>query len=208
MVSRMQSGTDGTRFFWLCFLWSLLASAALVAVNSYQFTHQSRPQYAVTAASGKVDSIQPYSSAMLTPPQLLEWAQRAIVASNTYDFRRLPAQLEQLEQYYSADGYDAFKADLLKSGKLKNVIDNRISVQAVATAPPTIVNQAQLNGRWVFLIQMPIMVQYVSDPTSITRYLDVTIRVQREDDTLLYPKGISVVNYKEGGGRDPRRTIG
>lgn len=207
MAKQVQALRSGYTVLLPTFMLSLLVAAALVGLNFYQFSQRPSPQYAATTANGHVVPLQPYSSSVLTQPQLLEWAQRAIIASNNYGFARYQKQLDQASRYYATDGWEAFMRSLQQSGRLQMVIDNRVNMHAVATSPPDMIDQSLINGHWLWKIHLPIMLQYVSDPTTVTEFYDVIIRVQKDDNTLMHPKGVSVVNYRMTKGNNPS-TIG
>jgi intracellular multiplication protein IcmL len=206
MAHQAYMGGGGYTVLLFAFACSLITSIGLVALNYYQFSHRPQPQYAATTPNGQVVPIELGSTAMLTPSQLLNWAERAILASNTFGFTDYQKQLTNASRYFSVGGWDAFTQNPQQIARLQQVIDNKININAVATAPPVLIDQMVINGRWLYLIEMPIMVQYVFDPGPQTFYYNVTIRVQREQDTWAYPKGVSVVNYRIAPGINPHTT--
>ena len=204
MAHQASMGGGGYTVLLFAFVFSLVISMVFIALNYYQFSHRPQPRYAATTPNGQVIPIETVDSAIQTPEQLLDWAQRAIIASNTFGFSDYPQQLAKAARYYSPDGWDAFYQMLQQSGALQQVIANKINTRAVATGAPRMVDQSEINGRWLFLIQMPIMVQYEFQPKTEVYYYNVTIRIQRDPDTWKYPKGISVVNYRMAPGHDPQ----
>lgn len=194
VVLRNQYYKEGYKKIMGAFLLSLLLNIALVLLNFYQFAHKPTPRYFAATANGRILPLYPFTDPVLSKPVLLQWAQRAIIASNSFDFLNYREQMNTAAQYYSEEGWQAYLSAQKKAGNLRTVLAKKLATSAVATGAPVIVQEGVLNGRYMWRIQMPILTTYESGNQKITVTSLVTILVHR-DSTLNYPRGISIVQY-------------
>lgn len=88
--------------------------------------------------------------------EILVWANEAIVATYTYNYKTYAQDQKQLAQYFTSDGWISFSKALNASKLPEAVQANNYDVTAVATAPPKL--KALDPSHWV--VTMPILVQY------------------------------------------------
>ena len=183
---------DSYRVVLAAFLLSVLVNIALAGLSFYQFTHRPHPAYVATSADGAILPLQPLNQPYLSKEQLLQWTRQAILASFNYDYIKYRDQLSEASAYYSASGWNGLTNRLRDSGELQMVIRDKAIVQAKPTNVPTAIGQPSiLGGRRVWLLHMPVMVQYIAGTSTTTRNRDVTVTVQRES-ILKYPDGVSI----------------
>jgi intracellular multiplication protein IcmL len=199
---------DSYRTVLVAFLLSVLVNVALAGLAFYQFTHRPRPAYVATSADGTILPRQPLTVPVLSNAQLLQWAQKAIIASSSYDYINYLEQLGKAAQYFSAQGWSDFRKQLQSSRQLQMVIRDKDIVHAIPTGVPTIIDGPKvLGGRLVWLINMPVMVEYITEKGTTTRNVNVTITVQREKISV-YPEGVSVRSIVIQAGQDTLGTMG
>lgn len=68
--------------------------------------------------------------------QLAVWANEAIVATYTYDYKNYLQQQKEIAKYFTADGWIAYSKALNESKLPEAVQKNAYEVTAVATQPP------------------------------------------------------------------------
>jgi intracellular multiplication protein IcmL len=199
---------DSYRGALAAFILSLLVNIGLAGLCFYQWGHQPKPAYIASTADGRILPRQPLTKPTFgSEAQLLEWAQQAIIASYTYDYVSFKTQLEQASHYYSVNGWKEFEQKMKVSQQLPTAIRSKAIVVSQPTGVPTITQQGLLNGRLVWVIHMPMMVQSIVGSDKTTKYWDVTIRVQR-DNILVYPKGVSISSFVATEGQDFLGTAG
>lgn len=204
---RNQFYKDSYRTVLAAFLLSIVVNVALAGLCYYQFTHRPRPAYIATTVDGRILPRQPLTVPIMSDAALLQWAQHAIVASYSYDYIDYVSQLELASHQFSANGWRAFKHSLAASKQLQMVVRDKAIVVATPTGVPTITQHGVLDGRYVWVINMPIMVQYISHTGTTTRFWDVTVRAQR-DGLLIYPKGMSISSFVAQEGHNPANQGG
>ena len=147
--------------------------------------------------------LYPFTQPVLSKAVLLQWVQRAIIASYTYNFLTYREQLTQASEFFSDRGWKSFMSAFKASRNLETVIAKKLSTTAVATGAPVILDQRVLNGRYTWQIQMPILVSYESGTQKIQQTYNVVVLVQRVS-TLTSPKGVAIVQfYAVGQSRMP-----
>lgn len=88
--------------------------------------------------------------------ELSVWANEAIVATYTSNFKTYAQEQKKIAQYFTTDGWIAY-TKALNASKLPDAIQkNSYEVSAVATAPPQL-NIVDAN-HWSII--MPVLVQY------------------------------------------------
>lgn len=102
--------------------------------------------------------------------QLAVWANEAIIATYTYDYKNFMVRQKAIAPYFNAQGWINYSAALNASGLPATVQQNKYSVSAVATLPPVITTLG--TDRWQAV--MPILVLYQNNQQQ-KQNLQVTI---------------------------------
>ena len=103
--------------------------------------------------------------------QLAVWANEAIVATYSYDFKNYLPRQREIAKYFTAPGWTAYSA-ALNASKLPEVVQkNSYFVNAVATLPPEIKTLSP--GQWQ--ATMPLLVVYRNPQYQQKQTLEVTI---------------------------------
>lgn len=115
-----------------------------------------------------------WSSSLLAAPdntQLAVWANEAIVATYTYDYKNYLPRQREIAKYFSAAGWTAYSTALNSSGLPVTVEKNAYFVSAVATMPPEVkvINETQWQAT------MPVLVIYKNPQYQQKQTLLVTI---------------------------------
>jgi len=115
------------------------------------------------------------SSSLLGQPldktQLAVWANEAIVATYSYDYKNYLQRQREIAKYFSADAWIAYSRALNESKLPEAVQKNAYTVQAVATLPPEIKSVG--DKKWQ--ATMPILVIYKNPQYQQKQSLDVTL---------------------------------
>lgn len=114
-----------------------------------------------------------FSSSQATPDatQVAVWANEAIVATYTYDYKNYLPRQRDIAKYFSAAGWTAYSTALNASGLPGVVEKNAYFVTAVATMPPEI--KALGSSQWQ--VSMPLLVIYKNPQYQQNQTLQVTI---------------------------------
>lgn len=99
------------------------------------------------------------------------WANEAIVATYTYNYKNFLARQKEIAKYFTAEGWTAYSAALLASKLPESIQTNSYYVSAVATLPPQITLKAP--NQWQ--AKMPLLVVYRNPQYQQKQNLEVTI---------------------------------
>lgn len=106
-----------------------------------------------------------------TSAQLSVWANEAIVATYTYDFKTFMQQQRVIAKFFTSQGWTNYSAALNKSKLPEMIQKNSYFVSSVATLPPEI---KQLSPeKWQ--ASMPLLVVYKNPQYQQKQTLQVTI---------------------------------
>ena len=136
----------------------------------------------------------PLSEPMLSPGELLQWAHRAAISAYTYNFVNYRDAMQQLQNQFTPAGWRYYEDALKVSRNLEMIIAKKLVVSAVATGTPVILDQAVIDGRYSWKVQIPLLVSYQS-PNEQTQKPVIVMMIVSRVPTVDMPKGIAIVSF-------------
>lgn len=194
VVSRNHFYRDNYRRVLSALLLMVVINVGLVGVVLYQVSHRPSPEYFATSADGKITKLSPLSTPVVPTHELLQWANTAAVAVNTYTFVNYRKELQTASEYFTPDGWRNYQKALKDSGNLDMVTSRRLIATAVATGAPVVIDQGLISGRYAWKVQIPLLVTYESASTNIKQPITVTMIITRVP-VLNIPKGIAIAQF-------------
>jgi len=174
----------------------VLINLVLIGVIGYMVSHRPTPEYFATSADGKIIKLYPLSRPVLSTAELLQWATLAATTANTYNFVNYRKELQAAADFFTPTGWKEYQAALKASRNLETVITKKLTVNAVATGAPVILEQGVVNGAYQWKVQLPILITYESANTKISQPTTVIMSIRRVS-TLETPKGIAIDAFLE-----------
>ena len=186
-------------------LFLLVIIIMMIGTILYQIINRPEPRYFATTVDGRIMPLYPLSEAMLSPGELLQWSHRAAIAAYTYNFVNYRDAMQQLQNQFTPDGWKYYEEALRVSRNLELVIAKKLVVSAVATGTPVILDQAVVDGRYSWKVQIPLLVSYQS-PNEQTQKPVVVMMIISRVPTVDMPKGIAIVSFvaSESSGTAPQ----
>ena len=172
----------------------IVINLSLIGGIVYLLTHRPAPQYFATSADGRIIPLYSLASPVVTPAELLQWANQAVIAANTFSYVNYRKELQDAAQYFTPEGWTLFQNSLKESRNLETVVAKKFVVSATATGAPVISDQGILNGRYAWRIKLPVLITYQNQSEQIQQPVDVTLLVVRGSN-LDTPKGIAIQQY-------------
>lgn len=173
----------------ICLFMSIVLNF-LLALQPQQF------RYIWTDAEGKLREITVLSEPSLSDVEVASWTASAMAQAYTLNFAEFRAQQIAAQQNFTSSGWRAFQTALERSNTLQTVQANKYVMTAVPTGAPVILASGQVQGRWAWKVQFPIVVtlQSSSAKQSLIHTLEVLVVRQRPDEN---PRGIGIaqVNF-------------
>lgn len=185
---------DSYRRILVVLLGMVLVAIAQTAILGLMVWGTGTPNYYATTVTGRVIRIYPLSEPVVTNSYLLQWAETVGRSSYNLDFVHYQDQIDQLKTYFTPQGWQKFMEALNASGDLDAITQNKLFVSAVVNGPAVILLQTELRGRYVWRVQMPLLVTYTSASDKHEENIILTMDIMRVE-VLDAPKGILVNNF-------------
>lgn len=185
---------DNYRRVLLALLVLLSAIVLLIGVVFYQIYNRPTEKFFAVTTDGRIMQLYPLSQPMLSPGELLQWAHRAAISAYTYNFVNYRDALQQLQNNFTPAGWRHYENALKASRNLEMIITKKLVVSAVATGTPVILDQAVLDGRYSWKVQIPLLVSYQSPNEQTQRPVMIMMIISRVP-TVDMPKGIAIVSF-------------
>ncbi|MFM0265523.1 DotI/IcmL/TraM family protein [Paraburkholderia sediminicola] len=176
-----------------------LAIAVSVCVAGFIFLKSQKVEREYFAAdpAGHLTPMVPLGEPYLADGALLSWAQQCVTQANNYDFVHYREQLQTSSACFSDDGWQSFQDALAKSGNLDIVKNKNLIAAAVLTKAPVITNQGRRGSRYMWQVQMPLLITYQggqSGQAQLTQRLLVTLMIGRVP-TYVNAHGVGIDQY-------------
>lgn len=182
---------DSYRGVLVALLAMILINIGLSLLVYYLIDNRPKPEYFATTADGKIIPTYALSEPVVTAAELLQWSTVAATSVNTYDFSNWRKELQDASDYFTPAGWRDFQDSLKTSNNLTAVTNKKLSVTAVATGAPTILEKGVINGVYKWKVQLPLLITYKSTTTDISQPVIATMLITRAS-MLETPGGVAI----------------
>ncbi len=141
--------------------------------------HQPKNRYFATTEDGRLVPMVALSEPNLSSPALISWSAQAATEVMTFGFNDYRRRLQESSRNFTRRGWESFTGALQKSRILEKVEVNQQVATAVPTGAPIIESEGMVNGRYQWILQMPMKITYQSGAKTDTLSLLVTLVVVR-----------------------------
>lgn len=152
----------------------LLAMAIL-----YHYFNPPKPEYFAANSSYQLIRYHPLSDPVVNNNYVLQWVSDAVRRAFSLDFIHWRQQLQDASVNFTTPGWHFFLQSYKQSGDLQSLVKLQMVANATITGAPVIQYENVLGGRYVWKIQMPVMITYTNLEKTIRQPLDVTVIVVR-----------------------------
>ncbi|MEB8513874.1 DotI/IcmL family type IV secretion protein [Acidithiobacillus ferriphilus] len=150
---------------------------------------------AVNAEGGETPLITT-NKPMMGDAAVLTFAQRAVEDSFSLGFASYRLDMQRARKFYSAAGWNGYLEALHKSHDLLAVRRRQLDMTVVVSGPPTVVRQGvQANGRYGWVVQMPVRLVFEGDGKRSANDWIMAIHLQRRSN-LTNPYGIAIQHFR------------
>ena len=205
-TSTLESSTstfykESARRVMIVTLLSMLLSVVLASILLYEILNVPEQQFFSTSINGQAKKLYPLELPNQSDTAVSDWAKLAAISAYTYNFVDYSRQLIKLKPYFTANGWDIFLQALRDSNNVDTVIQKKLSVSAVPTSRPIILDKGILNGRYTWRVQMKMLITYQSASEYTQNATVVTMLINRVS-TFNSPRGIGISQFivgRQGG---------
>lgn len=181
---------------WLMIM--IVICVLLAGVLAWMSMRTTQPAYYAALTIGEVVPMHPLSEPVLTNDFITEWS--ALTARSIYNlsFSSYQSQLDAVKSRFTSNGWDKLNDALKSSGMIDQLVGSRLILSAVVSGAPVVTSEMVLHGRFMWRVQMLVLVTYTSASQQTQRTISVTMDVQRVP-TLDASQGIQITNFTAHG---------
>ncbi|MDR1777981.1 MAG: DotI/IcmL/TraM family protein [Desulfovibrio sp.] len=170
----------------------VLGLLSAVAVIAFLVLTRPTPKYFAATPDLRLAPLIPLDKPVLTQQGLLNWVSETITSAVSLDFLEWRDKLSRVREHFDNDAYKSFLASMQSSGILDMIRDKRLSVSAVVTRAPVIIDSGAIGGKATWKIEFPLVVSYESSlGVESTQRLMATVLVCRAS-TVTSPRGVVI----------------
>lgn len=185
---------DGFRYVVGALLLVTFALFGSLLLNGFQWysAKDVKRDYFTVDAEGRLTPIIPLNAPFKTREQILNWASEAVTSAYTMDAANYVQRGEEISRYFTTDGFNEYVQAMNTSGTIELIKKETLIATAVPLAVPSVINEGEVNGTYMWRVRVPIRVQYQTQGKGTTQNLMVTVVIQRlPTETTKYGVGIS-----------------
>ena len=174
-----------------------ILSILIMGIIYFQQYTRSKESYYAISKSGQTFPMQPIQEINVSPRSMLNWAMVAVTNIYTLDFLNYEKSLQQIKDFFTINGYDKFKKSIEASGRLKDIIANKLIASAVVVDSPIVLREGKLANSYLWEIQMPIAISYQGPSVQVYKQWLAVSLVIKKVPTSEIKKGIGIENITD-----------
>lgn len=141
----------------------------------------SRPQdrYFATTADGRIMQLLPLESPNIGTSALMSWAAQSATEVMTFGFHDYQRRLQQSSRHFTRYGWESFTTALQKSRIIESIEASQQVVTAQPRSAPILIQEGVFNGKYRWVVDLPLTVTYQSGSASRMDSLMVRMVIDR-----------------------------
>ena len=156
--------------------------------------HQPENRYFATTEDGRLVPLIPLNQPNLSTPALMSWVAQASTEVMTFGFNDYRRRLQEASRNFTRKGWESFTSALQQSRIVEMMEANQQIVTAVPRGAPILQSEGLVNGRYQWVIQLPLVLTYQSGAKTQRINQLVTIVVVRVP-RLESPNGVGIEQW-------------
>lgn len=161
--------------------------------------HQPENRYFATTEDGRLIPMVALNSPNLSRPALMSWAAQAsteVMTFGHHDYRR---RLQEASRNFTNRGWASFTEALENSRLIESIEANRQVLTAAPRGAPVLQQEGMVNGRYQWIIQIPMVLAYESGSRVQNSNVLVTLVIVRVP-RLESSSGVGIAQWIQSGG--------
>ncbi len=195
VVTRNEFYRDGFRnMIRIAILEAFVIIGLILTVIVHINTAKPSDRYFATTADGRIMQLIPLDQQSLNQAALMSWVAQASIETMSFGYHDYQRRLQQSSRHFTRRGWESFTTALQKSRVLESVNAGQQVVVAEPRSAPILRQSGVFNGKYRWLIEMPLNVTYKSGTASRTDYLTLSLVVERVP-SLESPNGVGIEQW-------------
>lgn len=180
VVVRNEFYRDGYRTMLRVVMMLVMVIAAQIAVMVYVVkTNRMEYRYFATTEDGRLIPMAPLNEPNLSSPALMSWVAQSATEVMTFGFNDYRRRLQEASRNFTRRGWESFSTALQRARIIETVEVNMQVVTATPTGAPVIQSEGIVQGRYQWVVQLPMALTYQAGAKTRTDNLLVTLVVVR-----------------------------
>lgn len=151
-------------------------------------------RYFATTADGRIMQLSPLNERFLTDSALVSWVAQAATEVMTFGFHDYQRRLQQASRHFTKTGWETFSAAMEKARIIESVTAQKQVVVASPRSAPVIRQHGVAGGKYRWVLEMPLTVEYRAREQARVDNLKLTIVVERVS-SLENPNGVGIQQW-------------
>lgn len=136
----------------------------------------------------------PLHKSNIAKPALISWAAQAATEVMTFGFHDYRARLQEASRHFTRKGWEGFVSALEKSRYIEMIEAEKQVISAAPRGAPIIKSEGIVNGRYQWLVQIPMVITFQTDSVTKTDKVLVALKIVRTP-WRLGEKGIAISQW-------------
>lgn len=195
VVVRNEFYRDGYRaLLRIAILEAVVILGLIAAMFFVVYVNQKEYRYFATSEDGRLVPMVNLNQPNLSPPALMSWVSQASTEVMTFGFHDYRRRLQEASRNFTRRGWKSFTDALEKSRIIEMVEANQQVVTAAPTSAPTLIQEGLYNGRYQWVVEIPMNLTYQAGASTRSDRLLLTLVVVRMP-RLESPNGIGIERW-------------
>lgn len=157
-------------------------------------TNQPENRYFATTEDGRLIPMVGLNQPNLSKPALMSWVAQAATEVMTFGHHDYPRRLQEASRNFTPRGWESFTMALQESRIMEIVKENDQVVTAAPRGAPIIQQEGVVQGRYQWVVQIPLTVTFQSGTKKRSENYTVTMVVVRVP-RLESPNGVGIEQW-------------
>ena len=195
VVIRNEFYRDGYRSLLKMTLIQSLVILGLIGAMYYIIkVNQPQNYYFATTEDGRLIPMVPLSQPNLSAPSLMSWVAQSTTEVMTFGFNDYRRRLQESSRNFTKRGWESFTQALQRSRIIEMVEVNQQIITAAPKGAPVMQSEGLVAGRYQWVVQIPLILTYMSGAKTYNTGLLVTVVIVRVP-RLESPNGVGIEQW-------------
>jgi len=182
VVVRNEFYRDGFRnLIKIAIVEAVIIVALIITFIAYIDTVKPQDHYFATTADGRIMELKSTEDPYMSESALLTWATEAATETMSFGFHDYQRRLQTSSKHFTQRGWETFATALTKNRVIETVQALQQVVSAEPRSAPYIVQKGVFDGKYRWIVKLPLKVTYRAGTGSRVDNPDVTLVIDRVD---------------------------
>jgi intracellular multiplication protein IcmL len=173
---------------------SIIIAILAIGFIFYAAGQEKQYVYFATSEDGRLIPMVPLNHPNLSNPALLSWVSQASAEVMSFGFNDYRRRLQEASRHFTRTGWQSFTQALQSAQMIETINANKQVVTATPNGAPIIIKESIDTGRYEWLIQVPLLLNYQAGGRSRDERKEILIKVVRVP-RLESPNGVGIEQW-------------